>query len=65
MNSVKRHPAGGGLSGFALGLGFVVMLIVYGLGWFEDWWPYLVILVLFVIAGVLVGLYVPPWRGRR
>ncbi len=65
MNELRRHPLGGALSGLVFGLGFLVMLFIYGLAWFEDWWPYLVILVLFVVAGVLVGLYAPPWRGRR
>jgi hypothetical protein len=64
MNGVRKHPIGGGLSGLALGLGFVMMLIIYGFAWFEDWWPYVIILLLFVVAGVLIGMFAPPWRGR-
>jgi multisubunit Na+/H+ antiporter MnhB subunit len=64
MNGIRKHPVGGALSGLALGLGVLVMLLVYGFAWFQDWWPYAIILVLFIAAGVLVGLYAPPWRGR-
>lgn len=65
MNGVHKHPVGGAFSGLALGLGFILMLVIYGMAWFQDWWPYLVILLLFVVAGLLVGLFVPPWRGRH
>ena len=45
-------------------LGVLVMLVVYGFAWFQDWWPYAIILILFIAAGALVGMYAPPWRGR-
>jgi hypothetical protein len=64
MDGVRRHPIGGAFSGLALGLGFLIMLFIYGLAFFSSWWPYLIILLLFVVAGVLIGLYAPPWRRR-
>ncbi|MCA9821073.1 MAG: hypothetical protein KC482_09930 [Dehalococcoidia bacterium] len=64
MNEVQRHPVGGAFSGLALGLGFLVMVFIYGLAWSGTWWPYAVVLVLFIIGGALIGLFAPPWRRR-
>ena len=54
-----RHPIRGFLSGLLLGLGALILLVVFGGGAFTSWWPFALIAGSFVVLGVLFGLFAP------
>ncbi len=64
LATVKRRPIRGALSGLVLGLGVVLLLIIYSAAAFTSLVPFILILVACVVAGALVGLFGPA-RQRR
>ena len=57
-----RHPIRGAVGGLLLGLGVVILLIVYGKAPFTSGLPFLLILLAFIVLGVLIGLFAPARR---
>ncbi len=55
----RHHPFRGLIAGFLLGLGVILLLIVYGWAPWTSGTPYLVLLGLFVLIGLGVGLFGP------
>ncbi|HEX4428125.1 MAG TPA: hypothetical protein VHZ96_02515 [Frankiaceae bacterium] len=64
QSSFKRRPLRGALSGLVLGLGVLVLLFIYSAATFTSLLPFILILVAFIVAGVLMGLFGPA-RGDR
>jgi hypothetical protein len=60
----KRRPIRGALSGLVLGLGVLVLLVIYSAATFTSLLPFILILVAFGVLGTLVGLFAPA-RGHR
>ncbi|HEX4018539.1 MAG TPA: hypothetical protein VHX15_17510 [Frankiaceae bacterium] len=60
----KRRPIRGALSGLLLGLGVLLLLLIYSAATFTSLLPFVLILVAFLVLGTMVGLFAPA-RGRR
>ena len=58
-----HHPLWGGLFGLVLGLGVLLLLLVYGWAPFSTWLPMLGIVIAGVVVGVLVGVFAPARRS--
>ncbi len=59
-----RHPIRGFFAGLLVGLGVVIMLVIYAKAAYTTPWPLLGIVGAFAVVGVLVGLF-GPTRGKR
>jgi hypothetical protein len=60
--AVKRRPVRGALSGLLLGLGVLLLMVIYSAAAFTSLVPFILILVAFIVAGTLVGLFGPARR---
>lgn len=58
-----RHPLWGAIFGLLLGLGALLLVLVYGWAAFSTWYPMAGIIVLGIIFGILVGLFAPARRS--
>jgi hypothetical protein len=64
LSTAKRRPIRGALSGLVLGLGVLLLMTIYSAAAFTSLVPFILILVAFVVAGALVGLFGPARRRR-
>ena len=62
--AVKRRPVRGALSGLLLGLGVLLLMVIYSAAAFTSLVPFILILVAFILGGTLVGLFGPARRKR-
>jgi hypothetical protein len=60
--AAKRRPVRGALSGLLLGLGVLLLMVIYSAAAFTSLVPFILILVAFIVAGTLVGLFAPARR---
>ncbi len=60
--TAKRRPIRGALSGLVLGLGVLLLMVIYSAAAFTSLLPFILILVAFIVAGTLVGLFGPARR---
>jgi FtsH-binding integral membrane protein len=61
----KRHPIRGAIAGLLLGLGVIILLIVYGKATFTSSVPFLIILLVGLVLGILVGLFGPARKAKN
>lgn len=62
---VVRNPLRGFLGGTFLGIGAVILVVVFGLAAFSAWWPFVVIVGGCAVLGTVVGLYAPARASAR
>jgi hypothetical protein len=60
----KRRPIRGALSGLVLGLGTLLLMLIYSAATFTSLVPFILIMVAFIVIGVLVGLFAPARRRQ-
>ncbi len=63
--SRKPHPVRGLFGGLLLGVGVVILLVLFGAAAFTSWWPFLVIVLACIAVGVLLGIFGPSVRDER
>jgi hypothetical protein len=56
---LRRHPVQGFFGGLCVGVGAIVLLVLFGAAAFTGWWPFAVILGGCCLLGVLVGVLGP------
>jgi hypothetical protein len=61
----KPHPVRGVIGGLLLGLGVLMLLILFGAAAFTSWVPFLLILLACIAVGVLLSLFGPTVRDDR
>jgi hypothetical protein len=61
----KPHPIRGLFGGLLLGLGVLILLVLFGAAAFTSWVPFLVILLACIAVGVLLSLFGPTVREER
>jgi hypothetical protein len=60
--AAKRRPVRGAFSGLLLGLGVLLLMVIYSAAAFTSLVPFILILAAFIVAGTLVGLFFPARR---
>jgi hypothetical protein len=58
----KRRPIRGALSGLVLGLGVLLLLVIYSAAAFTSMVPFILILAACIALGIIVGLFAPARR---
>jgi hypothetical protein len=61
----KAHPVRGLLGGIPLGLGVIVLLVLFGAAAFSSWVPFLLIVLGCMAVGVLVDTFGPAVRTGK
>lgn len=62
MPTGKRHPITGLFGGLLLGLGVIILIVLFGLAAFTAWWPFAVIFGGLIVIGALLGSFGPTVR---
>lgn len=58
----NNHPITGLFGGLLLGLGVIILIVLFGLAAFTTWWPFAVILGGLIVIGALLGIFGPSVR---
>ena len=61
----KPHPIRGLFGGLLLGVGVLILLVLFGAAAFTSWWPFLVIVLACIAVGVLLSFVGPSVRDER
>lgn len=62
LPTARRHPVTGLFGGLLLGLGVIILIVLFGLAAFTSWWPFAVILGGIIVIGALLGSFGPSVR---
>lgn len=62
LPTANRHPITGLFGGLLLGLGVIVLIVLFGLAAFTAWWPFAAILGGIIVIGALLGIFGPSLR---
>jgi len=62
LPTANRHPVTGLFGGVLLGLGVIILIVLFGLAAFTSWWPFAVILGGIIVLGALLGSFGPSVR---
>jgi len=61
----KLHPIRGLFGGLLLGIGVLILLVLFGAAAFTSWVPFLLILLGCIAVGVLLSFFGPAVRDER
>jgi O-antigen ligase len=61
----KPHPIRGLFGGLLLGIGVLILLVLFGAAAFTSWVPFLLILLGCIAVGVLLSIFGPSVRDER